>query len=192
VARPLRQELAGGIFHVYARGNRRAPIFFDELDRHMYLRLLGETVHFRGWHCLAYCLMHNHVHLVLETPEPNLSAGMQLLHGTFAQRLNKRHELVGHAFQGRYNSVLILSDEHLWVTLRYVAMNPVEAGLCAHPDDYEWSSHARLVAGGVPRFLARQRLLEHFGGPGDPLARYRRFIGYGLCKGSDPVQSRAA
>ena len=127
--------------------------------------------------------MSNHVHLVVETPEPNLAAGMQQLHGDFAQRLNRRHNLSGHAFQGRYGSVLILSDEQLWVTLRYVAINPVEAGLCEDPDSYEWSSHAALVNGERPGFVAADRLLRHFEGLGDPMARYRRFIGYAVPKG---------
>jgi hypothetical protein len=127
--------------------------------------------------------MGNHVHLVVETPEANLAAGMQQLHGEFAQRLNRRHGLTGHAFQGRYGSVLILSDEQLWVTLRYVAMNPVEAGLCNHPDTYEWSSHGALVNGAPPGFLAVARLLAHFDGPGDPMERYRRFVSYAVPKG---------
>lgn len=189
VARPLRQELAGGIFHVYARGNRGQAIYFDDTDRRTYLAMLASTVRHQGWHCLAYCLMDNHVHLMLETPEPNLARGMQRLHGSYALRLNKRHSLVGHAFQGRYGSVRIVSDEHLWVTVRYIALNPVEAGLCRTPDDYPWSSHTLLAQGGAPQFLAGDRLLSHFGGLDDPLARYRRFIGYAsLSKGSDPLR----
>lgn len=184
MARPLREELAGGIFHVYARGNRGQPIYFDDADRKMYLAMLACTVRHQRWHCLAYCLMDNHVHLLIETPEPNLARGMQQLHGSYALRLNKRHNLVGHAFQGRYGSVRILSDEHLWVTARYLALNPVEAGLCAHPDDHEWSSHSQLVRNETSPFLARDRLLAHFAGLGDPLARYRRFIGYAVPKGS--------
>jgi REP element-mobilizing transposase RayT len=188
VARPPREELAGGIFHVYARGNRGQPIYFDDADRQSYLSLLAGTARHQGWHCLAYCLMDNHVHLMVETPEPNLARGMQQLHGSHAMRLNKRYGLAGHAFQGRYGSVRILSDEHLWVTARYIALNPVEAGLCESPDDYEWSSHSLVVRGSTPAFLADRRLLSHFDGPDDPLARYRRFVGYAaLPKGSDPL-----
>lgn len=184
MARPHREELAGGIFHVYARGNRGQPIYFDDMDRRTYLAMLAGTVRHHGWHCLAYCLMDNHVHLMIETPEPNMARGMQQLHGSYALRLNKRHDLVGHAFQGRYGSVLIVSDEHLWVTARYIALNPVEAGICASPDDYQWSSHSLLTREEAPAFLAGDRLLSHFDGPGDPLVRYRRFVGMpGFLKG---------
>jgi putative transposase len=176
VARPPRVELAGGIHHVYARGNRKQRLFFDDRDRWTYLRLLAAAVRNRGWHCLAYCLMGNHVHLVLETPEPNLGRGMQHLHGTFAQLLNKKYDLTGHAFEGRYRSVPILTDEQLWVTLRYIALNPVEAGLSRVPDEYRWSSHGALVRGAAPPFLALEQMLDHFEGPGDRFDRYRRFI----------------
>ena len=187
MARPLREEVAGGYFHVYARGVRGERIFLDDYDRHAYLRLLDGAVRHRQWDCLAYCLMDNHVHLVTRTPEPNLAAGMQSLHGAFAQRFNRRHGYSGHLFEGRYGCRSIKSDEQLWVTLRYVALNPVEAGLCAHPDDYPWSSHSRLVDGESPSFIATHELLSHFAGLGEPLARYRRFIGYALLKGSDPL-----
>jgi hypothetical protein len=128
--------------------------------------------------------MDNHVHLVLETPEPNLAAGMRALHGMYAQLFNKRHGLRGHVFQGRYGSVRIVSDEHLWVTLRYVALNPVEAGLCEHPDGYAWSSHGVLTRSETSPVADVARMLSHFEGLGDPLARYRRFVGYArLLKG---------
>ena len=183
MARPPRQEQAGAIHHVYARGNRKQRLFFDDRDRWTYLRLLAGTVRRRAWHLLAYCLMANHVHLVVETPEPNLGRGMQHLHGPFAQLLNKRHGLTGHAFEGRYGSVLILTDEQLWVTLRYIAMNPVEAGLSQAADDYRWSSHGALARGEMPPFLSLERMLGYFEGPGDPLDRYRRFIATELPKG---------
>ena len=183
MARPPRQELAGGIHHVYARGNRKQRLFFDDRDRWSYLRLLAAAVRRRGWDLLAYCLMTNHVHLVIETPKPNLGAGVQHLHGPFAQLLNKRHGLTGHAFEGRYRSVLIRTDEQLWITLRYVALNPVEAGLSRTADDYRWSSHGALARGEPPAFLALERMLGFFHGPGDPLDRYRRFIATEIPKG---------
>ena len=85
--------------------------------------------------------MGNHVHLVVETPEPNLPAGMQWLHGKYARYFNDRHELFGHLFQGRYEAIRQATDEQLWQALRYVALNPVEAGLCRRPRDYPWSSY---------------------------------------------------
>ena len=183
MARPPRLEIAGGIHHVYARGNRKQRLFFDDRDRRTYLRLLAAAVRHRNWHCLAYCLMANHVHLVLETPETNLGRGMQYLHGTFAQLMNKKHALTGHAFEGRFGSVLILTDEQLWVTLRYVALNPVEAGLTRAADDYPWSSHGALARGTAPPFLALDRMLGYFEGPGQPMDRYRRFVATEVPKG---------
>src|SRR6476659_7057647 len=105
MARKLREEVAGGVQHVYARGNNRERVFFDYADRHCYLGILDRTVARTGWRCLAYWLMDNHVHLIVETPEPNLAPGMQRLHGEYAQMLNERHGRVGHVFQGRYGSV---------------------------------------------------------------------------------------
>jgi REP element-mobilizing transposase RayT len=183
VARPLRQELAGGIFHVYARGNRKQRIFFDDRDRRTYMTLLSRTVRRRRWHCLGYCLMTTHVHLILETPEPNLGVGMQHFHGPFAQLLNKRHGLTGHAFEGRFHSPLITSDEQLWMTARYLALNPVEAGLVKIAEMYKWSSHAAIVTGRPPAFLAVDRLLAHFGDEDDGFARYRRFVDSTIPKG---------
>src|SRR3954454_20748947 len=99
--RKPRVELAGGVHHVYARGNAREDIYRDDVDRRMYLHTLGREVARWKWRCLAYCLMSNHVHLLLETPEPNLGRGMQRAHGTYARLFNRRHARVGHVFQGR-------------------------------------------------------------------------------------------
>jgi putative transposase len=173
------------VFHVYARGNDRRRIYLDDRDRALYLAMLGATVRRMGWHCLAYCLMDNHVHLIIETPAPNLSRGMQRLQSTYAQRFNALHNRKGHLFQGRFGSVLMLSDEHLWTALRYVVLNPVKARRCQRPEQYEWSSHASVMRGDWPPFLDARRLLHYFEGLGeDPLARYLRFVGYALRRGS--------
>lgn len=154
-------------------------LYLDDRDRRTYLAMLGATVRRTAWGCLAYCLMGNHVHLVIETPEPNLAVGMQRLHGGYAQRLNARYKRRGHVFEGRYRAVPVTSDEQLWTTLRYVALNPVTAGLCARPEDYPWSSHAALLNGCPPAFLDVQQCLSHFeGGRCPPLERYRRFVEY--------------
>jgi putative transposase len=105
VPRKPRAELAGGVHHVFARGNGRQLIYLDDADRGSYLAMLARAVAHRQWRCLAYCLMDNHVHLLIETPLPNLGAGMQWLHGRFAQQFNERHGRSGHVFQGRYGSV---------------------------------------------------------------------------------------
>src|ERR687896_722074 len=102
-----RQEVAGGINHVFARGNNRGHVFIDDTDRRAYLTTLGRVTRWKRWRCLAYCLMPNHVHLLLETPQANLGAGMQYLHGSYANEFNERHGRFGHVFQGRYGSVLV-------------------------------------------------------------------------------------
>jgi REP element-mobilizing transposase RayT len=157
-------------------------IFVDDTDRVRYLRLLGRVVEVTGWRCLAYCLMGNHVHLLIETPRPNLGAGMQRLHGRYAQGFNRRHETVGHTFQGRYGSTRVRTDEQLLQTARYVALNPVEAGLCATAQEWPWSSY-RLTVGdgrGAPAWLDATRLLEHVhrgaAGASDARKRFAAFV----------------
>jgi putative transposase len=117
VPRPHREEVEDGIFHVYARGNAKQAVYLDDADRVTYLRLLDMAIRKRSWRCLAYCLMENHVHLLLETPNANLAAGMQWLHGLYARTFNERHGRVGHLFQGRYGAVRVRSDAQLWGVL---------------------------------------------------------------------------
>src|ERR671930_779582 len=149
MARPHRPQIAGGIYHVYARGNKRADIYRDDVDRMTYLHLLERVVVRQDWRCLSYCLMPNHVHLLLETPEPNLADGMRRLHGDYAHLFNERHGDVGHVFQGRYGSVTITTDEQLVVALAYIAHNPVKADLAESAAGWAWSSH-RAVVGAAP------------------------------------------
>jgi putative transposase len=176
MARRPREEVEDGIFHVYARGNAKQAIYLDDLDRLTYLRLLGLTVERRSWRCLGYCLMENHVHLLLETPDANLAAGMQWFHGVYAQTFNERHRRVGHLFQGRYGAVRIKSDAQLWTVLRYLSLNPVEAGLCARPAEWQWGSYGTHLADG-PAWLDRARLVEILSGHGgDPWCRFVEFV----------------
>ena len=163
--------------HVYARGNNKQDIYLCDRDRALYLRTLAEVVARKRWSCLAYCLMDNHVHLLIKTPEPNLGSGMGRLHTLYAQGFNKTYGRCGHVFQGRFGSVPIRTDEQLLVTARYVALNPVEAGLCDRPGDWAWSSHAAVVGTRPPEWLDVERLLAVFGmWGGDPRARYVEFV----------------
>jgi REP element-mobilizing transposase RayT len=166
----------GGIYHLIARGNRRQVIFRDDYDRRV-LALLDRVVRSRDWQCFGYCLMPNHYHLVVETPDADLSAGVQHLNGVYAQGFNHRHELDGHLFQGRFHSVAVESDWHLFELARYLALNPVRSGLCARPDEWPWSSH-RAVIGRVaaPAFLATAQILAHFGEPAAARRRYEMFV----------------
>jgi putative transposase len=176
--RKPREEEAGAVVHVFARGNNRQRIFRDVEDRELYLALLGQVVRRQQWSCLAYCLMPNHIHLLVETPQPNLAAGIQRLHGLYAQTFNKRHGRCGHLFQDRYGGNRVKTDEQLVTTARYIALNPVEARLCAAPEEWAWSSHAATVGGGgAPAWLAVERLLGFFGlDGGEPRARYAEFV----------------
>jgi putative transposase len=177
MARRLREELEGGVFHVFARGNGKQLIYLDDVDRRIYLAALGGVVRRTGWRCLAFCLMHNHLHLLLETPNANLASGMQRLHTLYAQSFNKRHGRHGHLFQGRYGAVRIRTDEQLWTVAHYLAQNPVEAGLCRGPREWPWSSYATVAAGHSPAWLDTDRLLTHFGvAGGDPRQRYIQFV----------------
>jgi putative transposase len=177
VSRKPRQEEAGALHHVFARGNNRRRIFVDDRDRRRYLLILEHVVAAKAWQCLAYCLMDNHVHLVVGTPRPNLGAGMQLLHGCYAQKHNERHGTSGHVFQGRFGAKRITTDGQVWMTVAYLARNPVDAGLCARPSDWRWSSHSALVRGAVPPWLDVDALLRAFEvAGGDPRRRYLEAI----------------
>jgi putative transposase len=177
MARPLRQEVPGGVFHVYARGNDKRDIYVDDLDRQIYLALLARVVVRQRWNCLAYCLMPNHVHLLVETVEANLAEGMRHVHGPFAQGFNVRHRRVGHLFQGRYGAVRVTDDPQLWTTVGYIATNPAAAGLVVMPEDWAWSSHRATLGAPRPPWLAVDRLLGLLGGRGgEPLERYRELV----------------
>jgi REP element-mobilizing transposase RayT len=147
MARRARHESPGATHHVWARGNNRARIFHDDGDCQVYLVILRGVVATYGWRVLAYCLMGNHVHLVIQTPHANLGEGMQRLHSAYATHYNRRYPHDGHVFKRPYGSSLIKDDAQLAVTLAYVANNPVKAGLCARPEDWRRSSFA---AGGDP------------------------------------------
>lgn len=177
MSRKPREELAGAIHHVYARGNAKDAIYLDDADRGEYLVILGKTVARQRWRCLAYCLMDNHVHLLIETPAPNLGAGMQWLHGRYAQAFNRRYGRSGHVFQGRFGGVRVKSDAQLLMVTRYIARNPVEAGLCAEPAEWLWSSHATALGDRGPRWLDTTRLLAFFGASGgESRRRYAELV----------------
>ena len=165
-----------------SRGNRRQPIYMDNDDSQCFLQVLDRVVARCRWRCHLYCLMPNHFHSVIETPEPNLSYGLQLLNGRYAQWFNHRHGLTTHLFQGRFHSVLVESDWHLLQLARYLVLNPVRAGLCEKPGDWPWSSY-RAMVGDVspPRFLTTDWLLARFGrDPARARLAFERFVLDGL------------
>ena len=112
MARPLRIEYDGGLYHITSRGNERKAIFKDAGDRQLFLRILAQLTEHCHWICHAYCLMNNHYHLVIETPDGNLSKGMRRLNGVYTQAFNRRHHRVGHLFQGRFKAILVQKESH--------------------------------------------------------------------------------
>ena len=175
--RTLRIQAAGGLFHVTCRGNRRQAIFRDSRDYRHFLSALGDVVTRCGWRCHAYCLMPNHVHLLIETPVANLSEGMQRLNSRHAIYFNRRYGHTGHLFQGRFHSELVHSDSHFLAAIRYILMNPVRASLCRRPGDWAWSSH-RATAGdeAKPSFLSVRFVLSLFAGPLPPRTAFVAYI----------------
>jgi len=141
MARPLRIEYNGALYHVTSRGNERKPIFKDDSDREIFLDILYKVNKRYNWICHAYCLMDNHYHLVIETPDGNLSKGMRQLNGVYTQTFNKKYRRVGHIFQGRYKAILIQKESHLLKVCRYVVLNPVRAKATRSIEDWKWSSY---------------------------------------------------
>ena len=170
-----RIQEAIGPFHVTARGNRGRAIFVDDCDRRRFVDLLSRISRDLSWTLDAFCLMTNHYHLVLETPTAHLSKGMQGLNASYAQWFNRRHDLTGHLFRHRFYAGLVSSDEHFIELLRYLALNPVHAGLCASPEEWPWSSYALLISQESPGLIS-DRSLAYFGGDRRSREAFRQFV----------------
>ena len=143
--RPPRINVPGGVFHITTRGNKGFPIVVDDSDRSRWSGLLADTIEEQAWECFSYCLMTNHFHLLVRTPKPNLSRGMYRLNSRYVQTYNRHHGVEGHLFERRFRSLRIVSDWHLLSAIRYIELNPVRAGLCRHPADYEWCSFTEVM-----------------------------------------------
>jgi REP element-mobilizing transposase RayT len=154
MSRPLRIEFPGAVYHVTARGNRREAIFIDDADRASLLDLLAQGLERFDASALAYCLMGNHYHVVLQTRQANLSRLMRHVNGVYTQRFNRRYDKVGHVFQGRFKAIVVDTDAYLLTLCRYVELNPVRAGLAQRPQDWAWSScRAHVGSAAVPPWL---------------------------------------
>jgi REP element-mobilizing transposase RayT len=180
--RKLRVEYEGAIYHLINRGDHREDIFRDHKDRERFLETLGEACERTGWQVHSYCLMPNHFHLVVETPRPNLSLGMQWLLGTYTTRFNRRHKLSGHLFSGRYKSLLVdgSGDGYLKTVCDYVHLNPIRAKLLEKNQPLEyflWSSYPAYLNNGRgrPKWLRVDRLLGEWGLQRDTSKGRRQF-----------------
>ena len=145
MARPLRLEFAGALYHVTARGDGREDIYRADGDRRLFLDVLAEVWERCNWTVHAYCLMTNHYHLLVETPDANLAKGMRQLNGVYTQRFNRTYERVGHVFQGRYKAILVQKETYLLELARYVVLNPVRARMVRRAGDWPWSSYRAMV-----------------------------------------------
>lgn len=165
MSRPPRTLFAGAIYHVTSRGNRRARIYVDDRDHLIWLDVLAETARRYAFKIHAFCMMPNHYHLLVETPEGNLSDGMRYLNGRYSSRHNDRHGLVGHVIQGRYFAVLVARDAQLLEVARYISLNPVRARLVCNAAEWRWSSHRYMTgAASAPSWMPVEWLLSHFHG----------------------------
>jgi REP element-mobilizing transposase RayT len=200
MARPLRIEFAGALYHVTSRGNRRADIFLDDQDHDRFLAGLRSVIERYRWLCSAYCLMDNHYHLLIETPAANLSQGMRQLNSVYTQAFNRRHGGVGHVLQGRYKAILVEADAYLLELARYIVLNPVRAGMVRGAGDWPWSSYRATAGDGAddgagdraaPSWLALDKLLAMFGA-GDARAAYRRFVADGRGDTASPLTAGLA
>ena len=178
MSRPLRIEFPGGLYHVTSRGDRREAIYLSDADRQYWLELLGQVCTRYNWLCHAYCLMDNHFHIVVETIDGNLSAGMRHLNGVYTQWHNRSHNRVGHVFQGRFKAIIVQREAYLLELARYVVLNPVRAGICDLPERNTGvrscnqakhqltSSHGKTLANRIPRravppHVARRQARSH-------------------------------
>ena len=181
MARPLRLEFEGAVYHITSRGNALDAIFFADNDREELLKILGKVTERYGWICHAYCWMSNHYHLLIETPDANLSQGMRQLNGIYTQWINRQYSRTGHIFQGRFKSILVQKESHLLEVARYIVLNPVRAKIVRNPRDWQWSSY-RATAGEeeVPGFLTVDWLLRQFGSDiSRAIQAYREFVQQG-------------
>jgi REP-associated tyrosine transposase len=185
--RPLRVQVPGGLYHVTARANIGRDAFRDDSERQQFLSLVAAVVARRRWSCRAFCLLSTHFHLLVATPASDLAAGMQYVNGRYAQWINwYRHER-GHLFEGRYNSVVVRNQGHGSELHRYIALNPVRAGLVRNPEDWAWGSFPALVGlCAAPALLDVDSVLDEFGSGAAGRRRLRMFVWDGLSEaGSD-------
>ncbi len=186
MTRPLRIEYPEAVYHVTSRGNSRNKIFKDDQDRRKFLEILGSVVKRYNWLCHAYCLMGNHYHLLIETPDANLSIGMRQLNGVYTQAYNRRHKKTGHVFQGRFKAILIQKENHLLELCRYIVLNPVRAKIVERPQDWKWSSFAATC--GLKKTTENLNvdwILGQFGNERKTAQKsYKKFVMEGIEKGS--------
>lgn len=182
MSRPLRLEFPGAVYHVTSRGDGQQVIYCYDTDRFVWLDILAKTCARFNFAVHSFCQMTNHYHVLLETGDANLARGMRELNGSYSQYFNRRHQVVGHVFQGRYQAILVQKDSHLREVARYIVLNPVRARMVADVSDWRWSSYAFMVQqAAAPGWLQTDWLLSQFGeSRPEAIAAYQRFVSAGL------------
>lgn len=182
MARPLRLEFPGAFYHVTSRGDGREAIYLDDGDFQDFLSVFEQVCERYNWRCHAWCLMTNHYHLVVETPDGNLSKGMRQLNGLYTCYFNRRHQRVGHVFQGRYKAILVDADAYLLELARYVVLNPVRARMVKTAGQWRWSSYCQMIGKATsPGWFVRERILAQFDTQRDiAQRRYIQFVAEGM------------
>jgi len=178
MARPLRIQYPGAFYHVTSRGNEQKIIFKSRRDREKFCEYLGTASSRYGAVVHCYCLMDNHYHLLLETPEGNLSQIMRHINGAYTTYFNVKRKRAGHLFQGRYKAILVEADEYALELSRYIHLNPVRAGMVERPEGYEWSSFGHYINPKVAQdWLNRELIWGLLGGqPAKRGAKYKAFV----------------
>jgi putative transposase len=187
MVRPLRIVFPGAVYHITSRGNERKAIFRDDEDREFFLESLNRVRLRYHWLCHAYCLMDNHYHLLIETPDGNLSLGMRQLNGIYTQLFNRRHQRVGHLFQGRFKAVVVQKDSHLLEACRYVVLNPVRARMVERLHLWKWSSYSATAGLQMaPSWLTIDWVLSQWALDKKSAQKaYRKFVNDG--RGAEPL-----
>lgn len=182
MSRPLRLEFPNALYHITSRGDRREDIYEDDIDRNQFLDVFASVIDRFNWVCYAYCLMGNHYHLLLQTPDGNLSKGMRQLNGVYTQAYNRRHKVAGHLFQGRYKSILVDQDAYLLELSRYVVLNPVKAKIVQQVGQWKWSSYRAMTGESQsPDWLSSDYLLLLFSARRRAaMKNYKEFVQAGL------------
>ena len=182
MARPLRIEYPNALYHVTSRGNGREDIYLDDEGRLLFMQIMEEVCDLFNWSVSAWCLMDNHYHLLIRTPDANLSKGMRYLNGVYTQRFNKKEQRVGHVFQGRYKAIVVDEQAYLLELSRYIVLNPVRAGMVERAEQFPWSSY-QVVTGqkNCPKWFNRKWVLNQFG-KADKIAilHYMQFVSDGV------------
>ncbi|OIK10098.1 transposase [Bacillus sp. MUM 13] len=186
MARKARVWYPGAVYHITCRGNRHSDIFIDDRDRYRYLHYLEETKEKYYFQLHSYCLMSNHVHLLLETKDYPISSIMRKLNSRYAIAFNKRHELDGHVFQGRFHSVLIESAEQFLTTSRYIHLNPYKANMVEKPEQYKWSSYQAFALSKPDPHVTTRHILHYFHTP----ENYKTYVTSKMM-GPDPISQNS-